>query len=648
MLRLLLLVLFLTSTVVSADERQKEVANALTKIQEEKAKAQTWEGKNSDQPYIALVNEYETRINPDWSYTEDYHVRVKIQQDAARELGEWPLYYNKAREEIVDIKAFVETPEGKKVAATQIQNLQAYDSSPMYSDMMIKVITLPEVNIGSIIDVTVKTKTIRKEIPNHFWDEVPYPVIPTKYARHTYIFPKDKPIEFKISREGLKPVIERKDDTVKYSFVFAETEFTEEEDLMPPPDEINGGAYLSSIKDWKVVADWYRQLVYKNTIEDAQITLKTLELAKGKANQKEKARAILEYIQDNFRYVSLNFGDHTVEPHRTNEVFKNKYGDCKDLALLTRQMFKLAGIDSNIALMNSEFSGDPQKGTPSPSQFEHVVLETTLDGQKYFVDPQTKGFDFGQFPYGYDNAHLLVIEDADFRFDHLPITSEKDHTLISKSDVNIRLDGSAVFTVEVKLPLEASIDFRNRWQSTSNQDKDRFFESLEANFSQGGNMISREVKGLEDRYGEVAFNFKYDSPTAYPLVNDMLLLKEADQSDVPDFAAPSRKYPIFFPTNSLIRNTNIYRVPPEFKIDFVPQDFDLSIDFAQVSTRYEADQTSVKVDTTYRLKRATIPPSRYAKVREFRNQLYEKNDQYVVLKKRSQTSEKAKDWIKKQ
>ena len=54
--------------------------------------------------------------------------------------------------------------------------------------MRLKVITFPQINIGTIIDVRVKTKVFKEEIPDQFWDEVTYPSIPTKYARYYLCF----------------------------------------------------------------------------------------------------------------------------------------------------------------------------------------------------------------------------------------------------------------------------------------------------------------------------------------------------------------------------------------------------------------------------------------------------------------------------
>ena len=144
--RILLLFSFivLSSSFAVASDRDKEIAQALTKVQEQKAQVQTWEGRNTDQPYVTLLNEYETKLNPDWTYEETYHTRVRVQKEEAKDLGQWPIYYNKSREEVKDIKAFIETPDGKKVQATNIQDIEVYDGSPMYGDMKVKVVALPQ------------------------------------------------------------------------------------------------------------------------------------------------------------------------------------------------------------------------------------------------------------------------------------------------------------------------------------------------------------------------------------------------------------------------------------------------------------------------------------------------------------------------
>jgi hypothetical protein len=612
--------------------------------------AQSWLDKQADQPYVALVNEYETTIKPDWSYEEHYHARVKIQKEEGKDLSQWPIYYNKARDAITSIQAHVETPDGRQYPAADIKDVPVYDQFPMYSDIRMKILTLPQLTVGSIIEVNVTSTTTSKEIPSQFWGEILYPALPTQRASHTFIVPDDKSIEVKNYKTDYKPLIEKSDGKTKYTFTFNETNpLPDEDELMPPLQEVLGAIYISSINDWKVVANWYLDLVRQNIVDDAQITVKTLELTKEKTTQQDKARAIFEYLQDNFRLVPLNFGDNTVPPHQTSEIFKNRYGDSKDMSLLAKQMLKLAGIDSNVCLFSNEFSGNPQNGLPSPAVFGSVILQTSLDGHSFYVDPMLKGFDLGRYPSNYDNAYVFVIDElGGYKFDSLPVGSEDDHSLVSQADITINLDGSAEYRVHVKLPIETSQSFKKSWTSANAEDKEKFFANLEQNFAKEGKMIDRKVTGIEDRYGPVEFEMKYQAPKAYPIVNDMILIKEEDQSDIPDFVSDSRKNPIFVPNNSLIKNTNIYHLPEGFKINAVPSSYSLSIDMMDVAVNYQQKDNTIQVDSSYRTKRSLIPIERYAQVKDFRKDLSKKNEQYIILKKTSEVSDQAKDWVKKQ
>ena len=666
------LVFMFSALGAGADDRASEVAKALANLEHQKltvpapalvpappspvtpttvpssTQPSAWEERHQTEPYITLLSEYETKILPDWSYEETYHVRLKIQKEEARQLGQWPIYYNKSREEITDIKAFVETPDGKRLDNTNVSEAQDYPDLVLYSDMKIKVITMPQVTVGSVLDVTVTTKG-RKEIPNEFWQQIPYPAIPTKYSRHTYIFSEKQDLQFKSYKIERQPLVEKKDGMVKYSFIFEQTDGFQPQEMMPPLEDVMGNLYVGSVKDWKTVADWYRAWTEKNITDDQEMAAKAAELAKNTLTQKDKARAVLEFIQDNLRYVAMDFGDHWVEPHDPVDILKAGYGDSKDIAVLARQMLKSAGIESNMCLMAAEFAGNPQNALPNPAVFQHVMLEMTLDGQKYFVDPQLKGFDFGQHPSCYDNAYVFVIDKNGYRFDQLLTAPEDQHTLITQSEITVTPEGAATFDVHVVLPLESSQSFRKQWAALSPEERNKFFDRLQAGYVQGGTLISHEVKGAEARYSPVKMDLKYQSAQAYPVVNDMLILKEAEQSDLPTFAEPERKLPMFMPINSMVKTTNVYRIPEGFKLDFLPKDYKLSVDFFEVEVSYAAgDNNTVTVNSIYRMKRALLPPQRYSEVKQFRAQIDKHNAQYVVLRKKADVAPQAQEWLNKE
>src|SRR3989338_2009286 len=119
-------------------------------IEEEKAK--TWEEKYKDRPIVYLLDETVVELKNDWSYVTKEHYKIKIQNQEGQAWGEIPIFYNKAREKITNVWACTITPEGKKYNYSKIQDFKAYEDYPMYSDIMTKVITMPNATVGAIIE----------------------------------------------------------------------------------------------------------------------------------------------------------------------------------------------------------------------------------------------------------------------------------------------------------------------------------------------------------------------------------------------------------------------------------------------------------------------------------------------------------------
>ncbi|HQO58996.1 MAG TPA: DUF3857 and transglutaminase domain-containing protein, partial [Candidatus Omnitrophota bacterium] len=493
----------------------------------EKMPILVWAEIVEDLPYYFLEETREAKLNDDWSIDERLHYRLKIQKELAKEQGEQRLYYNNSREEITDIQAFVETPDGKKYPFTSIQDLDVVQETPMYSDLKVKVITLPQVNIGSVIDVTVTSRMSRDAIPDQFSRIETYPDIPHQVYKATYTWPKDKNILVKPYRTTLIPAKSEKDGKVSYVFEYKRTfPIQGTEPFLPPYNEVFGFFSISSLKDWQSVADWYRDLIQKNIRVDENIRRKVNELCAGKASQSRKARAILEFLQDNMRYVSMSFGEHAVEPHPTDEIFNNMYGDCKDWSLLAKQMLNIAGIKADLCLFNDELAGDPQWGLPSVSLFDHVILEVELDGKKFFVDPQLKNFDWGQYPQEYNNAYLLVIQDEGYRFANIPVASVKETKNLYKILCRLNAAGAASYDVIARLNTEVSNYIRLLWRNIPQESKGKFFEDMETQFARGGQLTNPRLDGVDTRYGPVLLKFNVRALHAYQKTNEMIILSE--------------------------------------------------------------------------------------------------------------------------
>lgn len=595
--------------------------------------AQTWEERNADQSFVALIEEHRTVLRDDWSYEVTDRMVVKIQKEDAKELGEIPVEYDRSREEIAEVTAFVTTPDGQRLPYTKLQEMAVYDDMPMYSDVMRKIITLPQVTVGCVIEWQVRRVVKGEPIPGRFWAFVSLPSVPTKAFRDIFVFPADKRIDFRSYKDPLAPRVDRTPKSVMYTFEEQETDEGENEEYMPPPYEITGFSMFSSVPDWAVIADWYRGLVAKNTVPDKAIDAAVAKLTDGKTTQADKVRAICEYLQDNFRYVSMSLGAHALEPHPTPEVFANRYGDCKDQCVLARQMLARAGIPSSIALFCTEESGSPKNGLPALDYFDHVMLEATVDGQRQYLDPLMKGYDIGQYHYGYEGGTLFVITDDGYRFETMPVRDERSH--YERKDVveTIQPDGSVVREVRSQWDLEFSLETRESWQASSEKEREEFYQSLDEIYTKGGTVAERSWEGMDARYGPIRSYLKFTAPREYPVINDMILINAGGEERGEEFTKKERVYPIYFPVNSLNESTTTYHIPPGYRVDFVPEGFSLRLPFIETAKTFAASGDTVTVSGYTRTRRATVEPDRYREVKDYFNAVAQNKNQYIVLKK---------------
>ena len=76
------------------------------------------------------------------------------------------------------------------------------------------------------------------------------------------------------------------------------------------------------------------------------VTLKnfTESLLAGAETDREKLERIFTFVQQKIRYVAVSIGIGSYQPHFAEDVFQNRYGDCKDMSTLIVALARAAGI----------------------------------------------------------------------------------------------------------------------------------------------------------------------------------------------------------------------------------------------------------------------------------------------------------------
>lgn len=148
---------------------------------------------------------------------------------------------------------------------------------------------------------------------------------------------------------------------------------------------------FSEFQSWQQVASFGKNLFstdQKNEIHE----IKEL-VNKWKKEGKEKKALIaaaLDFVQNEIRYLGLEDGIYSHQPHPPEETLLNGYGDCKDKTFLLKVFMDEIEVISTPALVSTIYRNQVEDFLPSLNVFNHAILNVELDNHFYWLDATLK------------------------------------------------------------------------------------------------------------------------------------------------------------------------------------------------------------------------------------------------------------------
>jgi len=112
---------------------------------------------------------------------------------------------------------------------------------------------------------------------------------------------------------------------------------------------------------------------------------------RSKSTPEERVTAALAFVQAEIRYFSVSLGESSHRPSQPDLVLERRYGDCKDKSLLLMSLLKELNIRSRAVLLQSEGRKSLSKSLPSPQLFDHAIVQVTMGGKAFYLDPTRLG-----------------------------------------------------------------------------------------------------------------------------------------------------------------------------------------------------------------------------------------------------------------
>ena len=161
---------------------------------------------------------------------------------------------------------------------------------------------------------------------------------------------------------------------------------------------------------WDQAGNDYLAII-DNKLEAERVADMAARLVEGIDDTQRKIEIVSHYVQKELHYEAIEFGRRAYVPKTARETLRDRYGDCKDHAVLLVSMLKSVGVPAQLALVNINQRVLPE--LPNIDQFDHMIVSVPADGRRLYIDPTDKDLRLGTTPPRYmAGNHALVLGES--------------------------------------------------------------------------------------------------------------------------------------------------------------------------------------------------------------------------------------------
>jgi hypothetical protein len=588
-----------------------------------------------------LYSEENTEITASRTEVTSMHNLVKILNERGKEkFSEIHVDYDSTDEKVELEYARTIKPDGTviDVGNRHIRDVSKYLNFPLYSNARVFIISFPEIADGASIEY--RLKIFRSQLINKKDFITGYTVQasePVMNALCTLRVPKDMKVNLKILNESyntfkaqLKPVIEDGEGTRVYRWSFKDIPQIIPESNMPPYVQVNPTILVSSFQDWKEIYDWWWQLAKDKIRADDAIRQKVAELTAGLQEEAEKMAALYNFCAQDIRYVAVEYGDAGYEPHKAEDIFRNKYGDCKDQAILLVTMLREAGFTAWPLLIATSDYFDLKEDFPAVL-FNHCIAAVQTKDSVVFLDPTAETCSFGDLPPGDQDRNIFLVKDEGFAILRTPFYPP-DHNLLS-ADVRIRVGPDEGIGVEKMIVTHGFYDQSERYWLlyTPPQLVREAIEERIQDVSIGAQLVQYTVKNMEKLGEPVELRYTFRGPEYFTTAGTLRIMPQLASMDTSMVAKDARTYPLYFNALSTQDTTLEIDIPPGFSAKYIPQSIREDSPWLSVLVDYKQEGNRILFRQKSEFRKKIITQEEYPAFKLFLEGLAKKIKQRVVL-----------------
>jgi transglutaminase-like putative cysteine protease len=252
----------------------------------------------------------------------------------------------------------------------------------LYDGILSAIAFVNDIRPGDVLDYSWSIEGANPLLGGRFADTFELTAdVPTKLIRHRLIF--SKPLHYRSTIPGIEPAITND----VYTWTRTNVPALNVEDNLPdwfdPYDHIQ----VSEFASWRDIAVWSEAMFRMNDASRAAVAKLAQSIRATHPRQPDQIVAAIRFVQDQIRYLGIEMGRNSHQPHQPADVLDQRWGDCKDKSFLLASLLRELGVEAYPALVNTKLRHNVDQELPTPFEFDHVITQVRRGGHVYWIDP---------------------------------------------------------------------------------------------------------------------------------------------------------------------------------------------------------------------------------------------------------------------
>ena len=593
---------------------------------------------------VVLLDEQVTSISQNGEINTRYREAYKILRPEGRARGMVVVYFDNETQ-LTYLKAWSIPAGGQEYEVKEKEAVETGfpGGGILYHDTHYKVLKIPAAEPGNIIGYEYEQKR-RPYILQDMWrfqDD-----IPVRRARFELRLPEGWEFDsFWMNHDVQKPQSAGENQWV---WELNDLPPVEPEPAMPAWRALagrmavtyfanRGNSMGSSHATWMGIGRWYAQLAGGRRQTTPEIQQKVADLTSTASTTLEKITALASFVQRDIRYVAIEIGIGGYQPHAAQDIFINRYGDCKDKATLLATMLKGIGLDSYYVLVNTN-RGVVVPDIPTALTFNHVILAIRLPddmdttnlysarkhprlGTLLFFDPTDPWTHLGYLPATLQENNGLVVTEEGSELVEMPLLPPQLNRLLRVA--KLQLDSSGALSGDVKEIRWGVPDVYRRAQmlAAPEDERKKVLEDFLGNFLGSLVLQGSQVQNLVDYNKNLIVTYRFLAKDYAKRAGDLLLIRPRvlgnKSMDLAGKKQEGRKYPVEFFSTTLESDVFDIVLPGGYEVDELPPPVEIKSAFGEYRSKVEVEGNVLQYRRYYEIRKVLVPTDRVTDLKEF-------------------------------